>query len=121
VKFEVRPSILENSSVHPWMGVYSGLKIPPTEQSSPLGAKSSPRGKLHLWGQTYSVKNWPQNNKLQASLSRFSPPGVDVMVTIFCDFSQFSAKKLAFSQIPMLRSFFSNFTFLLSQKRQLFR
>jgi hypothetical protein len=23
-------------------------------------------------------------------------PGVDVMITIFCDFSQFSAKKLAF-------------------------
>jgi hypothetical protein len=28
-------------------------------------------------------------------LSR-SPPGVDVMITIFCDFCQFSAKKLAF-------------------------
>jgi hypothetical protein len=25
-----------------------------------------------------------------------SGPGVDVMITIFCDFSQFSAKKLAF-------------------------
>jgi hypothetical protein len=24
-------------------------------------------------------------------------PGVDVMITIFCDFCQFSAKKLAFS------------------------
>jgi hypothetical protein len=28
--------------------------------------------------------------------------GVDVMITIFCDFCQFSAKKLRFSQKPML-------------------
>jgi hypothetical protein len=28
--------------------------------------------------------------------------GVDVMITIFCDFCQFSAKKLPFSQKPML-------------------
>jgi hypothetical protein len=28
--------------------------------------------------------------------------GVDVMITIFCDFSQFSAKKLAFFQKQML-------------------
>jgi hypothetical protein len=29
-------------------------------------------------------------------------PGVHVMITIFCDFSQLSAKKMAFSQKPML-------------------
>jgi hypothetical protein len=28
-------------------------------------------------------------------------PGVDVMITIFCDLCQFSATKLAFSQKPM--------------------
>jgi hypothetical protein len=28
--------------------------------------------------------------------------GVDVMITIFCDFCQFSAKKWRFSQTPML-------------------
>jgi hypothetical protein len=33
-------------------------------------------------------------------------PGVDVMITIFYDFCQFSAKKLAFSQKPMLWSNF---------------
>jgi hypothetical protein len=27
---------------------------------------------------------------------RMTQPGVDVMITIFCDFCQFSAKKLAF-------------------------
>jgi hypothetical protein len=29
-------------------------------------------------------------------------PRVDVMITIFCDFRQFSAKKMAFSSKPML-------------------
>jgi hypothetical protein len=29
-------------------------------------------------------------------------PGVDVMITIFGDFCQFSAKNWRFSQIPML-------------------
>jgi hypothetical protein len=28
--------------------------------------------------------------------------GFDVMITIFCDFCRFSAKKLAFSQKPLL-------------------
>jgi hypothetical protein len=37
--------------------------------------------------------------------------GVDVMIKIFCDFPQFSAKKLAF---------FSKFSFVLSPKRHLF-
>jgi hypothetical protein len=42
VKFSVRPSILLNS-----------------RECSPLGAKFAPRGKLHPWGQTHVVKNWP--------------------------------------------------------------
>jgi hypothetical protein len=29
-------------------------------------------------------------------------PGVDIMITIFCDFRQFSAKNRRFSQKPML-------------------
>jgi hypothetical protein len=36
----------------------------------------------------------------------FSTPGVDVMITIFCDFRQFLAKNWRFSQKPMLRSNF---------------
>jgi hypothetical protein len=33
-------------------------------------------------------------------------PGVDVMITIFCDFLQFSVKNWRFSQKPMLWSKF---------------
>jgi hypothetical protein len=33
-------------------------------------------------------------------------PGVDVMITIFCDFWQFLAEKWSFSQKPMLWSNF---------------
>jgi hypothetical protein len=39
--------------------------------------------------------------QMQKNRIRFFP-GVDVMITIFCDFCQFLAKKLAFSQKPML-------------------
>jgi hypothetical protein len=36
-------------------------------------------------------------------------PGVDVMITIFCDFSQFSAKKLAFClNANVMINFFQN-------------
>jgi hypothetical protein len=37
---------------------------------------------------------------------KFALSGVDVMITIFCDFWQFSAKKWRFSQKPMLWSKF---------------
>jgi hypothetical protein len=40
--------------------------------------------------------------KLQKLWSETARPGVDVMIAIFCDFRQFSAKKLAFFQKPML-------------------
>jgi hypothetical protein len=47
--------------------------------------------------------------------------GVDVMITIFCDFSQFSAKKLAFfSKTNVMINFFSKFSFVLSQKTPIF-
>jgi hypothetical protein len=36
------------------------------------------------------------------TIDRNSKTGVDVMITFFCDFRQFSPKKLAFSQKPML-------------------
>jgi hypothetical protein len=49
-------------------------------------------------------------------------PGVDVMITIFCDFSQFSAKKLAFFlNTNVMITFLSKFAFVSSQKRQFFR
>jgi hypothetical protein len=39
----------------------------------------------------------------------FGKSGVDVMITIFCDFSQFSAKKLAFfSKTNVMINFFQN-------------
>jgi hypothetical protein len=44
------------------------------------------------------------------------------MITIFGDFCQFSAKKLAFfSNTNVMINFFSKFSFVLSQKRQFFR
>jgi ABC-type uncharacterized transport system fused permease/ATPase subunit len=49
-------------------------------------------------------------------------PGVDVMITIFCDFRQFSAKKIGV--LPKYQCYdqlFSKFSFVLSQKRQFFR
>jgi hypothetical protein len=52
----------------------------------------------------------------------FDRPGADVMITIFCDFSQSSAKKLAFFlNSNVMINFFSEFSFVLSQKRQFFR
>jgi hypothetical protein len=46
-------------------------------------------------------------------------PGVDVMITIFCDFPQFSANKLAFFiNTNVTITFFSKFGFVSSQKRQ---
>jgi hypothetical protein len=48
--------------------------------------------------------------------------GVDVMITIFCDFCQFSAKKLAFfSKTNVVINFFSKSSSSLSKKRQYFR
>jgi hypothetical protein len=49
-------------------------------------------------------------------------PGTDVMITIFCDFWQFSEKKLAFfSKTNVMIKIFAQFSFVLSQKRQFFR
>jgi hypothetical protein len=48
--------------------------------------------------------------------------GVDVMITIFCDFPQFSAKEIGvFLKYQCYDQFFSTFSFVLSQKRQFFR
>jgi hypothetical protein len=48
--------------------------------------------------------------------------GVDVVITIFCDFYQFSAKKLAFfSKTNVMITIFEKTSFVLSQKRQYFR
>jgi hypothetical protein len=49
-------------------------------------------------------------------------PGVDVMITIFCDFYQFSAKQVAFfSKTNVIITIFAKTSFVLSQKRQDFR
>jgi hypothetical protein len=48
--------------------------------------------------------------------------GVDVMITIFCDFRQFSAKKLAFfSKTNVMVKIFAKTSSSLSKKRQHFR
>jgi hypothetical protein len=47
--------------------------------------------------------------------------GVDVMITIFCDIRQFSAKKLAFfSKTIVMIKILHNLALFLSQKRQCF-
>jgi hypothetical protein len=38
----------------------------------------------------FATTVWP------GKLEKYQEPGTDVMITIFCDFRQFSAKKLAF-------------------------
>jgi hypothetical protein len=49
-------------------------------------------------------------------------PGVDVMITIFCDYWQFSAKKLAtFSKTNVMIKFLKKTSCSLSKKRQYFR
>jgi hypothetical protein len=48
-------------------------------------------------------------------------PGVDVMITIFCDFCQFSSKNGVFLKNQCYDKIFSKFSFVLSQKRQFFR
>jgi hypothetical protein len=48
--------------------------------------------------------------------------GADVVITIFCDFSQFSAKKIGvFLKYQYYDQLFSKFSFVLRQKRQFFR
>jgi hypothetical protein len=60
--------------------------------------------------------------KTIAQRRKLAESAVDVMLTIFCDFCQFSAKKLAFfSKTNVMINFFSKFGFVLSQKRQFFR
>jgi hypothetical protein len=71
-----------------------------------------------------SAEYWTQSRR---SLSSWL--GTDVMITIFCDFWQFSAifdnfrrKNWRFSQKPMLWSIFlKKITFVFSQKRHFFR
>jgi hypothetical protein len=51
-------------------------------------------------------------------------PGVDVMITIFCDFRHFFGEKMAFFSKPNTQCYdqkFAYFSFVLSQKRQFFR
>jgi hypothetical protein len=63
---------------------------------------------------TMSVKKAPSIN-----LRR---PGVDVMITIFYDFSQFSAKKIGvFLKYECYDQVIIKCGFVLSQKRQFFR
>jgi hypothetical protein len=52
---------------------------------------------------------------------KFAQSGADVMITIFCDFPQFSAKKLTFFLNTNVMIIFSKFSFVLSQKRRFFR
>jgi hypothetical protein len=68
---------------------------------------------------------WRRHSMIRRLSSRqmsVSPrPGVDVMITIFCDFPQFSAKKIdVFLKYQCYDQLFSKFSFVLSQKCQFF-
>jgi hypothetical protein len=53
---------------------------------------------------------------------KFAQPGVDVMITIFCDFRQFSAKKLAFfSKTNVMIKILHNLALFCVKKRHFFR
>jgi hypothetical protein len=65
----------------------------------------------HLW----TTKFFP--NVIKPNLLT----GVDVMITIFCDFRQFSAQKLAFFSRTNVMIIFANISSSLSKKRQFFR
>jgi hypothetical protein len=59
--------------------------------------------------------------KLNATQFVRFEPGVDVMITIFCDFSQFSAKKLAFfSETNVMINFFQNLVLFWFQNANFF-
>jgi hypothetical protein len=73
----------------------------------------------------------PRRRKLLLAFVRYTllqfprillKPGVDVMITIFCDFRQFSAKKFAFfSKTNVMVNFLHNLViFVSSQKRNFF-
>jgi hypothetical protein len=49
-KFSVYPSILLNIRECSPLGVNEGVNIPPRGQITPLGAKFTPRDKVHPWG-----------------------------------------------------------------------
>jgi hypothetical protein len=78
--------------------------------------KSTPKN----WA-TSEFKKLPKGNTRPLCRRKFAQSGVDVMIPIFCDFSQFSAKNMAFLlNTNVMINFFSEFSFVLSQKRQFF-
>jgi hypothetical protein len=61
-------------------------------------------------------------NAMSSQIWQPRKSGVDVMITIFCDFYPFSAKKLAFfSKTNVMITIFAKTSFVLHQKRQYFR
>jgi hypothetical protein len=77
-----------------------------------------------LWTHQVSApedwKTW-KSRRCILKKGRFFSAGVDVMITIFCDFRQFLAKKLAFfSKTNVMIKILHNLAFVLSRKRQFF-
>jgi hypothetical protein len=71
------------------------------------------------WQQQQQQQQQKQQQQQQTLLNL---TGVDVMITIFCDFRQFSAKKLAFfSKTNVMIKIFAKTSSSLSKKRQYFR
>jgi hypothetical protein len=69
-----------------------------------------------------ALRNTPNLGFLGFKIFHLANPWVDIMITIFGNFRQFSAKKLAFfSQTNVMIKILHNLGFVLSQKRQFFR
>jgi hypothetical protein len=84
----------------------------------------SPQGTLKcvylLLSQVTGEKSWQEDESVDHSQQL--GPGVDVMITIFCDFRQFSAKKLAFfSKTNVVIKFLHNLALFRVKKRKFFR
>jgi hypothetical protein len=78
----------------------SGVWIPASYKSDRY-AKWRERSKL-MQQQENETNEADEPGVAKSKKQLLQKSSVDVMITIFCDFCQFSAKKLAFSQKPLL-------------------
>jgi hypothetical protein len=121
----------------------SGLKLSQGKKGRPFlikdtlrGSMWAPQRKIHLtiarqhFGNSFRIKDRLKcflfGAVHRSSLPTLAYPvvgvkaGVDFMITIFCDFCQFSAKNGGFLKNECYDQLFSKFSFVLSQKRQFF-
>jgi hypothetical protein len=107
----------------------TGKNIPNDHKINPKAIKYTkwlsniPNGKKYTnIFHSKALRNTPNLGFLGFKIFHLANPWVDIMITIFGNFRQFSAKKLAFfSQTNVMIKILHNLGFVLSQKRQFFR